>query len=169
MRVSKAFQAFFKSLFKQSCKHHRVKLEEWPGYSQNPMDNHRKMSQYCEDCGYRVVFVWAFCRCRSCGSKRQSISNSFGEIVPKTNYCKHCGKNDYQVVKKYRINSVEASYAILDKEIDYIEQQIETSHVNFNRSYQPIGKGFYKLNRLSYTDDTASPVVEGELLRKVFV
>lgn len=114
MQLFRAIVAFWQTLLTRECEHKR--LTAVPGQPGK--------SGYCPDCGYKVAILWTLCRCRTCGSKRHPRQSLDGRVSPLYKYCQHCGQSDYQLIKKDRINVHEMPYAILNKEINYVEERL---------------------------------------------
>lgn len=110
MRLVTAFYAFFKALLHTDCAHERI--------------NRNQSGSYCPDCGYQVHVTWTMLRCRKCTAKRLPRKDLDGSVVPMYHFCQHCGTHDTQIVKKVNINPHEMPYAILTKDVDYLNDTI---------------------------------------------
>ena len=73
-------------------------------------------SGYCPDCGQYLVKNYYIVRCAVCDIKREA-KLSWGEIVPKSNFCANCGSKEFYIEKIDKINFIDAQYAIYLKEI----------------------------------------------------
>ena len=113
---------------------------------------------FCQDCGYKVNFVWTLLHCRGCDYRRQATYGLGGAIVPKEKYCSHCGSASYRRVLKEDIQSEEIPYALCSKQADYSSNKVSNPFQETRSSFSP--PPFYTWNK-----DEAG-VVEGEVLKK---
>lgn len=46
---------------------------------------------FCPDCGKKIIARWVSIKCRKCGLLRTAKKSGLHSIVPKKNFCAHCG------------------------------------------------------------------------------
>jgi Zn finger protein HypA/HybF involved in hydrogenase expression len=113
MKLLQALYAFYRVLRISVCLHTKMAISG-------------KTSGFCPDCGYYVRLRWNLCRCRTCGARRKIQVALDGVISPKGRYCDQCGQHEYRLVQKERIHGYELAYATLTREIDYLDQCIDS-------------------------------------------
>lgn len=108
MKFIEAVRVFLLTLFgREACPHPRINLVEAPSL--------------CQDCGYHVSVEWLLLQCRRCHAKRTPYRTFIGEIKPVQPLCRHCGYEDYRLVKKPQIQAFEVLYALMEKVTLYSE------------------------------------------------
>ena len=139
MGLLRAFYAFYRALVVTVCTHPNTGTKG-------------ENSGFCPDCGYKVRLRWNLCRCRTCGARRGVHIALDGQISPKERYCSQCGNHEYRLVQKEKIHGYELPYAALTREIDYLDQCINTGFKSSKATSNPFGKSHFD-------------VVEGVMLR----
>lgn len=98
-----------------NCKHRAVKSEN---------------SNYCPDCGKKVVIKLVCIKCRQCGHLRRAVNKKFSGIIPKRKFCSYCGCKKWGFQYYYdsnipdKIREISVKQVFLDKENPFTVQNI---------------------------------------------
>jgi hypothetical protein len=105
VKAVKAFLQVF--LGHAACEHRQA----------NPADG----PAFCPECGYCVKLEWVFLHCRNCNAKRLPRPTLLAGIKPAQPFCRHCGHENYKIVRKDHIDAYELPYAVSVKSTVYAE------------------------------------------------
>lgn len=50
---------------------------------------------FCPDCGKKIILRWVSIKCRQCGHLRTAQNKNSYSIVPKKDFCCHCGSDKW--------------------------------------------------------------------------
>lgn len=110
-RLIRALGAFLRVWYRSGdCNHARVDIT--------------KGTCYCPDCGYKVKVTWNLLSCRRCNARRLPKASVFGPVQPKELFCKHCGYDQVQLIKKDHIEAYELPFAVSELQTEFDEASV---------------------------------------------